>query len=173
MIRVYRYGNTIQVTNPITLQKSVLVNVVFIEEGRTGGDAHMSESSQFLSSLIGDEVGLQNLRVHTQPVLEAQIEKFPLNKEFPGHINRGLFSTPQLKQQENVPARMIDGKPTYFKTWISSKAEEDVDMRISADVLAQSNIENLFNSQVGAAEVVILKKAPTPGQRQIVENQPQ
>lgn len=169
-IKVYRYGNTIRVTNPVTKQKETLVNVIFTEEGRTGGDAHMSETSKFLSALVGAEVGLQNLRVHTQPILESEIAKFPLNREFPGHINRGLFSTPQLRQQVDVKPRMIDGRPTYFKTWIDANAQDDVDMRVSADTLMMADADNVLNSQIGSAEVEILKKAPAVGEVQLTES---
>lgn len=166
MIKVLRYGNTIAVRNPQTGQETTLVNVIFIEEGRSGGDNKMSETSQFLSQLVGDEVGLSNLRTHTHPVLADKVGLFPEGKEFPGmHINRGLFSTPQMKQQEVADPRMIDGRPTYFKTWIDNKAEDDVDHRISNDVLLVANPSSILNARVGGTEVRILETANTNNEK--------
>jgi hypothetical protein len=157
MIKVLRHGDTISVRNPITGTDNVMVNVTFVEEGRNGGDATMSETSAFLAAITGgDEVGLQNLRIHTHPVLEEQLGKFPIGQELPGHINRGMFSTPQLKQQEGVPPRMINGRPTYFKTWIGPNPEEDVDYRISNDVMAASSPNSVFGAQIGAAQVRVV-----------------
>lgn len=156
MIKVLRHGNTIAVTNPVTRQEQQMVNITFVEEGRSGGDAQMSGTSAFLSGLIGEEVGLSNLRIHTHPVLADQADKFPIGNEFPGHINRRLYSTPQLRQQKGVDARMVDGRPTYFKTWIGVQAEDDVDLRISNDVLAGSDPNAFFNSSVGTAETRVV-----------------
>lgn len=165
MIKVLRHGSIIAVTNPITRVEQEMVNVVFIEEGRDGGDAHMSETSRFLSDLTGEQVGLSNLRIHTHPVLRGKENLFPVHKDyggdsdqtFPGHINRGMYSTPQLRQQESADPRMIDGRPTYFKTWIGNQPEEDVDQRISNDVLAQSNPSAVFNANVRGTDVRVIE----------------
>lgn len=169
MIRVLRHGDTVSVKNPVNGQEQVMVNVTFVEEGgRSGGDSQMSQTSSFLSEVAGEEVGLQNLRTHTHPVLQAKIQLFPLDKQFPGHINRGLYSTAQLRQQESVPPRMVDGKPTYFKTWIGRNPEDDADYRISNDVLAASRPDSVFGAQIGAAQVRVVsidsRKGPQPNQ---------
>lgn len=169
MIKVLRHGDTISVRNPVSGQDQVMVNVTFMEEGtRGGGDLQMSGTSNFLSEITGEEVGLQNIRIHTHPVLETKIELFDLDKEFPGFINRGLYSTPQLRQQESVPPRMVDGKPTYFKTWIGRNPEDDVDYRLSNDVLAASHPDSLFKAQIGATVVRTVttdsRKGPQPNQ---------
>lgn len=152
-IKVLRHGDTIAVTNPVTGKEQVMVNVTFMEEGARGGaDAQMSETSDFLSEIVGQEVGLQTLRIHTHPVLRDKIELFPVGSNFPGFINRGMYSTPQLRQQENVAPRMIDGRPTYFKTWIGRAAEADVDKRIDNDVLVDKSPGSVFGAQIGATQ---------------------
>lgn len=157
MIKVLRHGNTIAVRNPINGQEQTMVNITFIEPGRGGADLHMSETSAFLTSLVGEEVGLANARVHTHPVRVDLARFFPVDKEFPGFINRGLYSTPQLRLQQNVDARMLDGRPTYFKTWIGNKQEDDVDMRISTEALIAIHPDELRNALVGVAEVRVLE----------------
>lgn len=158
MIKVLRHGNIIAVRNPITGKDQKMINVVFTEEGRGGADQKMTQTSEFLSQLAGENVGLSNLRVHTHPVLEEKINLFPPDKEFPGHINRGLYSTPQLRQQESVDPRMIDGKPTYFKTWISNQPEDDLDVRIDPEVLMSANPEVIFNANTRGTEVRIIEQ---------------
>lgn len=162
MIKVLRHGNTISVQNPVTGEWQQMINVVFVEEGRGGADKGMSETSAFLSSITGEEVGLNQVRIHTHPVLADKIGHFPVNTEFAGHINRGLFSTPQIRQQVDKDARLIDGRPTYFKTWISARPEDDVDMRMDNNVLAQMKPSAVFAGNVGAANVRTLEVAPNP-----------
>jgi hypothetical protein len=153
MIKVLRHGNTINVQNPVTGTWTEMIVVTFIEEGRDGADKGMSETSAFLSAITGENVGLSQLRTHSHPVKAEMIGLFPIDREFPGHINRGLFSTPQITQQLDKDPRIIDGKPTYFKTWISDKMEDDVDMRMDNNVLAQMEPNRLFGAAVGAARV--------------------
>jgi hypothetical protein len=157
MIKVIRHGHTINVQNPITLEWNEMINVTFVEEGRAGADKGMSETSAFLSAIIGEEVGLSQLRTHTHPINSDKIGFFPIGFEMPGHINRGLFSTPQIRQQVDKDPRLIDGKPTYFKTWISDKPEEDVDMRMDNNALVQMSPNSVFGANVGAARVQTLK----------------
>ncbi len=159
MIKVLRHGTKFSVKNPINGQLNTMVNVIFVEEGRTGGDAKMSGSSDFLSKTLGEEVGFNSLRTHTQPVLEDKLDLFPVGKELPGHINRGIYSTPQLRKQESVRARIIDGQPSYFKTWFDTEPKDDEDKRISLDVQVSVNPSSVFNAQVGAnAEVKVLSQ---------------
>lgn len=163
MIRVLRHGNTISVQNPVTGEWQNMINVTFIEEGRGGADKGMTETTAFLSSVTGEEVGLNQVRIHTHPVLADKIGHFPIDTEFPGHINRGLFSQPQIRQQVDKDPRIVDGKPTYFKTWISNKPEEDVDMRMDNNVLASMKPSAVFGSNVQAANVRVLESAQQKG----------
>lgn len=160
MIKVLRHGNRILVKNPVNPTKQTeMIDVIFVEEGRSSGDASMSGTSSFLSRMVGDEVGLQNLRIHTHPVRADKIGLFPLEKELPGHINRGMYSTPQMRQQENAPSRIIDGRPTFFKTWLAEVAEEDKDLRISTEALIQADVKVFRNTRIGGAEVTVLERA--------------
>lgn len=163
MIKVLRHGNTISVQNPVTGEWQNMINVTFIEEGRGGADKGMTETTAFLSSITGEEVGLNQVRIHTHPVIADKIGHFPLGAEFPGHINRGMFSTPQIRQQVDKDPRIVDGRPTYFKTWISNKAEDDVDMRMDNNVLAQMKPSAVFASNVQAANVRVLESAQEKG----------
>lgn len=158
MLKVLRHGNKTSVKNPIDGTFQEMVNVVFIEEGRSGGNSSMSDTSSFLSKISGGgDVGLATQRTHTHPVKADKIDLFPLGKKFPGHINRRLFSTPQIRQQENVYSRMVDGKPTYFVTEIGEVEKEDLDLRMSNDTLVQISPDYFRNTRTGTAEVNILE----------------
>lgn len=159
MIKVQDYGNTIAVRNPRNGSETLMTNVIFVEEGRSGVNAHMSETSAFLSSIVGEDVGLSLQRTHTHPVQASKIGLFPKGQEFPGYINRGLFSTPQMRTQENVDPRIIDGRPTYFATWIGNTPEDDVDARMSNDELAKVFPEVLKKANLGVAAVRVVKAA--------------
>jgi hypothetical protein len=164
MIRVLRHGNTISVQNPVTGEWNNMINVTFVEEGRGGADRGMTETTKFLASITGDDgVGLNQVRIHTHPVMADKIGHFPVGTEFAGHINRGLFSTPQIRQQVDKDPRLIDGKPTYFKTWISAQPEDDVDLRMDNNVLATVKPSAVFASNVGAANVRTLETAQAAG----------
>lgn len=160
MIKVLRHGNKISVTNPITRVKTDMIDVLFVEEGRTGGDAQMSETSNFLDRLVGGNgtTGLEQLRVHTHPVRAEKIGEFPIGKTFEGHINRSMYSRPAIKQQQGVAARMIDGRPTYFTTYISSQPQEDRDLRMSNEVLLQLDHKAFVNATLGGAVVEVLER---------------
>lgn len=153
MIKVSRHGNRIIVRNPVNGQENTMINVVFEEMGRSGADLGMSGSSSYLDRMVGTKTGLDQVRVHTQPIKEAAIAQFPIGKQFPGHINRELYSTPQIRQQEDVPARMINGKLTYFKTSLDDNEVEDKDYRISTEALLVHRPNLVFGARVGAAEV--------------------
>jgi hypothetical protein len=159
-VKVLKLGDVIEVENPVTGGLTQMQNVVFIEEGRSGADLQMSESSRLLSDAVGTNVGLDQLRTHTHPVKLTEVQNFPPGTEFKNlHINRGLYSTPQIRQQIDKDPRVIDGKPTFFKTWISDKPEEDVDYRLSIDVLANWAPGRLMEANVGAANVRTVEKA--------------
>lgn len=156
MITVKSHNGISIVKNPAKPgEQTRMVNVVFQEEGRGGASESISASGAFLDTIMGKQTGLHMTRTHTQPVLETTIGDFPVGKTIEnGFINRELYSTPQLRQQESVPARMIDGRPTYFKTWLSNQPSSDVDRRISNDILVDKNPDLFFKARVGGAEVV-------------------
>lgn len=161
MVRVHSHGNKIAVVNPVTGQETVMINVTFVEEGRGGANSQLALTSDFLSQITGESVGLSQIRVHTQPVVAEKISLFPIGKEFPGHVNRALYSTPQMEQQKNAEPRMIDGQPTYFTTWISNREEEDVDKRISNEALLQLNPQGFLNISPRATVVKVLEEKPS------------
>ena len=127
-----------------------MVNVTFVEEGRQGANHQVADTSALLDRLIADELGgdttgLRQLRIHTQPIREDKIHLFPIGREFNAFITRALYSTPQLRQQEHVRPRMIDGRPTFFLTWLADNQEDDKDNRLSNDVLASIHPEYFDN----------------------------
>lgn len=162
MLKVISHGAKIRVKNPARANEETdMINVVFQEEGRSGGDTTMSSSSAFLSKVAGGiSVGLTNVRTHTHPVKADQIGAFPVGADIPGYINRAMYSTPQMRQQESVYSRMIDGKPTYFKTWLEEVPKDDIDHRMSNETLVQVDVNILRNARVGGTEVITLENAP-------------
>lgn len=161
MIKVIAYGDRILVPNPAKPgQQTEMVNVTFSEEGRPGANQSLSESSDFLSRIAGVQTGLDQLRVHTQPIQVNAVAKFPLGFEIPSlFINRKLFSTPQMRKQENVAPRTIEGRPTYFTTEISDAKKEDVDLRLSNEAIINAQGSILFAARVGATEVRVVRAA--------------
>lgn len=157
MLTVQRHGNRISVENPVTHVKTEMINVIFVEEGRSGAISAMSGSSEFLSRITGASVGLEQLRVHTHPIKADKIDLFPVGKQLPGHINRKLFSTPQINQQVNVQSRMVEGKPTYFTTFLDEVLKADEDYRMDNADLVKVNPDYFKNSRIGTANVEILE----------------
>lgn len=155
MVKVQAHGDKIKVPNPAKPgQVSNMVNVIFIEEGRSGANKDLSDSSDLLSQAVGVEVGLSQVRTHTQPVLETELGNFPEGKNIDGlYINRKLYSNPQMRNQIDKPARMVDGKPTFFTTYFGNAPKEDEDYRISIDILATFAPRQLYESQIGATTV--------------------
>lgn len=150
MVRVQAHGAKTRIQNPSTGEMQDAINVRFIEEDRQGGGAnpHLSKSTAVLSQAVGKQVGLPGVRVHTQPILLSQIGEFPVGREFPNlFINRTLYSTPQMEQQEGTAARMLDGQPTYFATFIDTSASEDEDKRLDPSVVAQIDVGLFTNAR--------------------------
>lgn len=170
MIKVAAFGQRIIVTNPQNGQQTEMINVTFTEEGRPGANESLSESSDFLTRILKVKSGLDQIRVHTQPVTLEAHKALKLGQELPGHINRKLYSTPQMRQQENVPPRMIDGRPTYFATELGSEEKGDVDNRVSNEALMSSNANILFSARIGATEVRVVN-ATTPMEEVIAAGQ--
>lgn len=160
MIKVLGHGNRIAVTNPVTGEETIMINVIFVEEGRSGGNVHMSESTEFLKQVTGLDIGLDNLRTHTHPVKEEFINDFPIGKVMEGHINRLMASSPQMRQQIGVPPRIIDGLLTYFKTWLASAPEDDQDIR---DRKASMSDDMASKATIQGTTVKVLEARPRPG----------
>lgn len=154
MVTVQSHGERRRIQNPAKPSEWTDVQLVtFAETGRGGANAAMTESSDALSKFLGQESGLTGLRIHTHPVRLEVMDALPVGREVPLFINRKLFSTPQITQQVDVAPRMIDGKPTYFTTYLSEKAQEDQDLRLSTSELISINPEAYSHAQVGAASV--------------------
>lgn len=161
MIKVKSHGDKILVRNPVNGLQTEMVKVTFTEEGRGGANRSMAASSDFLSRIAGVKTGLDQIRVHTHPVLPESLSQFPIGKEFPGYINRTLYTTPAMRSQEGVQSRLIDGRPTYFTTELSDTAQEDIDNRVSNEALLNGDARILFSARVGATEVRVLETAGT------------
>lgn len=130
MVTVFGHGDTFATKDPSTQAWTEMINVVFIEKGRDGVNKTLSDSSRALAEVTGvGDMGLDNTRTHTQPVKSDKIGEFPIGKEFDLHINREMWSVPQMANQENKVPRIIEGKLTYFKTSLSRIPEEDKDYR--------------------------------------------
>lgn len=160
MLKVLRHGSRYLVTNPVDQSQTEMVNVTFVEYGRSGAISSLGTSSDFLSRMTGEKsVGLDQSRVHTQPIKLTLIDVFPIGKEIQGHINRNLFSTPVMRAQENVQSRMVDGKPTFFTTYLDDTVKPDEDYRMSNETLARIDPESFRNARIGVAEVTLLEQA--------------
>lgn len=154
MIKVQKHGNARIIINPADpKQTTEEVPVTFIEEGRGGLNTNLTQSANLLSEFAGAEVGLPQFRTHTFPVKIDLLDKFKLGTELPFFINRTLTSTPQMRQQENVEARMVDGKLTYVSTRLSRTMEADDDQRTSLEVMARINPEAVRKATTGTAIV--------------------
>lgn len=162
-IRILRFGNAISVDNPVVLnqQTTAMVDVVWAEVGqRPGANKDIAESSSALDMILKQELedagiktsGLDNFRIHTQPVRKELVTNnhLQLGKEYDGFINRVLHSVPQLRQQAtpNVKPRMIDGQPTFFTTRIDLEPKDDRDERISNEELIKHHPEYFDGSIV-------------------------
>lgn len=159
MIKVQSHSLPYKVANPaVRGQVQTMINVVFTEEGRMGANKTLQSSAEFLDSLVGTKTGLSQVRTHTQPVLANTIDKYPLGKEFPGHINRTLYSQPQIQNQVDRAPRMIDGRPTFFVTDLATTAKDDIDNRLPVEVAAVLDPQSFTNAQVSVAEVVQLSE---------------
>ena len=165
-VRVIRHGDTFATMNPSTKEWQEMVNVVFIEEGREGVNRTLSQTSDYLNQMIGEETGLNNTRTHTQPVRKEIIDKgqFPVGFEMPGYINREMYSTPQMANQQDKVPRIIDGKVTFFKTTIEASPKEDADYRIAAVSVASVSQELIDQAtqNLRATQVKTIHVAPKP-----------
>lgn len=187
MVRVFRHGNRIVVTNPVDPAiKTTMVNVTFVEIGRRGANHQVSDTSALLDRLIADELremgletsGLDQFRIHTQPVRAEVVERsFPVGRQFDAWINRSLYSVPQLRQQqvntltgEPIRPRMIDGKPTFFLTNMEETPKDDVDARLSNDVLAAIHPEYFSGEIVSQTAPVDVLERPSPEDQQAEMN---
>lgn len=163
MMKVLRHGNTIAVKNPATGKEEIMTDVVFVELGRGGANSNLSQSQEFLNELEGEDVGLPGVRVHTQPILVGFVGKYPVGRTIDGFINRRLYSTPQMPQQEGRPAREIDGRPTYFVTYLSKTPTDDQDFRDSNELLQKTHPEVFNGTQKRNTSVRVLEEAIAGG----------
>jgi hypothetical protein len=132
MVKIREHRGLIQIQNPINQEWQTMTLVVFEETGRGGVNESLNESNDFLSAIAGEDVGLKNIRTHTQPIEPDKAEKhFPVGRELNGYINRELHTTPQMFNQINKPPRVLSGRRTYFKTVLSNTMKEDNDLRLS------------------------------------------
>lgn len=159
-VKVLRVGNINDVDNPVDNQTRRVQNITFAEWGREGADDGMSETNEALSIVLGKKIGLENIRVHTHPlpVDEAQpfVDGFNNDPEkvYEGlFINRKMHSLPQIPQQVGVMPRLIDNRPTFFTTYLSTTKKDDIDLRMSNESLMRVKPEYFTNAQVGAAKV--------------------
>jgi len=154
MIRVRSHGESFTSRFPATGQITEQTVIVFEETGkRQGANPSLTSSSELLDRLLGDETGLPQIRTHSQPVLKEKAHLLPVGKELPGFINRQLHSRAQMWNQIGRPPRMIDGRPTFFKTLLEDTPKDDVDMRDTNEVLAKTNPELFQNIQVRVSDV--------------------
>lgn len=158
MLKVTKHGARVRITFPGDNTTTDAVRVTFEERGRSGANSALSDSSDFLDSVDGDKTGLDQVRTHTQNIRTSLIEKWPVGREIPGHINRIMTSEPAMAQQENVRPRIIDGKRTYFQTQLGPNPEPDKDYRISSEVILTTR-PNLAETQLHVAEVQVLEGA--------------
>lgn len=163
-VTVLRHGDTFATMDPSTGKWNEMVNVVFIEPGREGVNKTLSHTSDYLSSIVGENVGLENTRTHTQPILKSSIDKglFAVGFQMPGYINREMHSIPQMANQQDKVPRIIDGKVTYFKTTIEATPKEDADYRVAfanVDVVPQELINQAAHN-LRATQVRTITKAP-------------
>jgi len=166
IVKVHRHGDTFATMNPATGEWQEMVNVVFVEEGRQGVNRTLSDTSDYLSQMMGEDVGLKNTRTHTQPVKKEAIDKglFPVGFEMPGYINREMYSTPQMANQQDKIPRVVDGKITYFKTSIEATPKDDADYRIAVanvDIVPQELITQAAQN-LRATQVRTIHRAPNP-----------
>lgn len=162
MVKIQKIGQRRVITNPANGQQTVEIPVTFIENGRSGLNEQLAQSGAALSDVFGTKIGLEQFRVHTFPVPEDQFapikEAYDKKAELPLFINRKLTSLPQMRQQENVVARIIDNKLTYVSTYLSKAPEDDKDLRSSLDVMAQINPGAIANAITGTAVVQVLEE---------------
>lgn len=166
MIEVIEHRDFVSIKNPQTGQWQDMVTIVFLERGRSSANRGMSETSEFLSKLVGEDVGLESIRIHTHPVKIGSLSKFPIGSQHEGHINRKLYSTPQMENQVGRPPRIIDGQLTYFVTNIEAMAKDDLDFRDGKTVTQLVPQELIDQASVRATEV---KRRPV---QQVVQTTP-
>jgi hypothetical protein len=163
MVIVKEHGNTFETRDPSTGEWTQMTNVVFIEKGRDGVNKTLSDSSQALNEAAGltETTGLDNTRTHTQPVRTSLVAEFPVGKEFALHINREMWSIPQMANQEGKVPRIIGNKLTFFKTSLSKNPEEDKDYRtveVSSDDMVSPDLVNQAKRSLRATEVRVISR---------------
>lgn len=155
MVTVTSLGQKRKIQNPANLSEWTEVQIVtFQERGRSGANNSMAESTDALNKVLGVQTGLDTVRTHSHPVRIEVAQGLSVGKEMPLFINRKMYSLPQLEQQVGAAPRMVNGRPTYFLTYLSDTAQADEDLRLKTEELIAINKDAFSNSRVSAAQVV-------------------
>lgn len=157
------------VKNPANDQITRLVNITFVEEGRSGLNKSLSNSTAALASALGIKanMGLDTGRTCTVPVAAEEADALTIGQEIPNlHINRTLYSLAAMAQQEGVDAAMINGKPTFVACELSAAPMDDNDQRMDNETLLKINPDAFKNVRHGGGNVTAETRAlPTFMQR--------
>lgn len=167
MVTVEKHGPLRVIVNPRTGEETREIPVTFVEYGRGGLNSGLNKSQEVLSAFAGANVGLNQARVHTFPIKEEEIHKFELGTVIPNlYVNRKLSSMKQMRQQDNVQARLIDGKLTYVSTSLDTAPLPDIDERVSLETSAQIDPESVRSAITGTASVRTIATEPEVAQDQ-------
>jgi hypothetical protein len=168
MLKVRNHNQPYRSLNPGDGKWNDLIDVTFIEYGRGTANRTLSESQAFLSSVIGEKVGIDGSRIHTEPMLASIAAKWPVHKDFggkgedfPGFINREMHTYPVMASQEDVDPQNVDGQPTYFKTVIGPTAEADKDFRIPLATLATTEQGRKLIERARLRKTTVTKTQPS------------
>jgi hypothetical protein len=146
-----------------------MTNVVLKEEGRDGPNKELIQSAAVMSTAAGKDVGLPQYRVHTQPVPAADLGFYPVGSKINGHINRILSSDAHMANQVGTAPRLLDGKPTYIRTYLDMQIKDDIDQRKPIEMYTKAEfdacrVRNTIVEELGGAE-----DQPTLGDNTIEE----
>lgn len=154
MLKVTGKGKPYDTQDPRSKQWTTLVNVIYEEVGRPTGKFGLVRSTELLDNFFGEATGLPQVRSHTQPMRVEVANKIKVGDEIPNlHINRGLYSLPDIKAQLDVKPRMIGNRPTFFLTWLDDKEADDLDERLPNEVLAQIRPDLFLAATVENAQI--------------------
>lgn len=163
MVTVTGHGKRFQSQNPAKPVEWTWQRVViFTEEGRIETGRSINRSSAALSAVLRKAIGLKTVRTHSQPIPEDQMGDFQVGTVHNLFINRALYSTAQMRAQENVTARMYEGNMTFFVTELGTTQLDDRDERLSKETAAKLAPEQFFSARTTVANVRDAEPEPTP-----------